>query len=258
MEMDIAEILRAYKKVAVIGISKEPEADSYKVASYLKSNGYKITPVAIDGYEILDEKCYDSIESVPGEIEIVVICRPQEANWVVEQAIKRKAKVIWMQLGIRDEGAAEKARAAGIEVVMDKSIAVEHKRFQELALIEKTKTFLVPILTEQENSPEFLARLRECSRLILVFVVDKNVLNHVPTGFAGSRINIAQEVMEDMKRKLPQNVQVKDLVEWGDWYDKIENLARLENVDEVVMKHSQKSDEFFSKLVEKGLKVTVV
>jgi hypothetical protein len=141
---------------------------------------------------------------------------------------------------------------------MDKCIMVEHKRFQELALIEKTKTFVVPILTEQENSPEFLEQLKECNKLIILFVVDKTVLNHVPVAFSGSRINSAQQVMEDIKKKLPQNILIKDFVEWGDWYDKIENIARLENVDEIIMKHSKMSDEFSFRLREKGLKVRII
>jgi hypothetical protein len=64
--------------------------------------------------------------------------------------------------------------------------------------------------------------------------------------------------MEDIKKKLPQNILVKDFVEWGDWYEKIENIARLENADEIIMKHSKMSDEFSSRLREKGLKVRII
>ena len=256
--MDIAEILRTYKTIAVVGLSQDPEKDSYRVASYMKSNGYKIIPVNPTAYEILDEKCYGSLDEIK-EVEIVAIFRPaEEAGDIVDQAIRKKAKVVWMQLGIKNERAAEKARQAGLEVVMDKCTMVEHKRFQELALIEKTKTFVVPILTEQENSPEFLEQLKECNKLIILFVVDKTVLNHVPVAFSGSRINSAQQVMEDIKKKLPQNILIKDFVEWGDWYDKIENIARLENADEIIMKHSKMSDEFSFRLREKGLKVRII
>jgi len=256
--MDIAEILRTYKTIAVVGLSQDPEKDSYRVASYMKSNGYKIIPVNPTAYALLDEKCYGSLDEIK-EVEIVAIFRPaEEAGDIVDQAIRKKAKVVWMQLGIKNELAAAKARQAGLEVVMDKCIMVEHKRFQELALIEKTKTFVVPILTEQENSPEFLERLKECNKLIILFVVDKTVLNHVPAAFSGSRINAAQQVMEDIKKKLPQNILIKDFVEWGDWYEKIENIARLENADEIIMKHSKMSDEFSSRLREKGLKVRII
>ena len=256
--MDISEILKMYKTIAVVGLSQDPGKDSFKVASYMKSKGYKIIPVNPTAYEILDEKCYGSLDEVK-DAEIVAIFRsPEEAEQIVEQAIRKKAKVVWMQLGIKNERAAEKARQAGLEVVMDKCIMVEHKRFQELALIEKTKTFIVPILTEQENSTEFLERLKECNKLIMIFVVDKTVLNHVPAAFSGSRINSAQQVMEDIKKKLPQNTLVKDFVEWGDWYEKIENIARLENADEIIMKHSKMSDEFSSRLREKGLKVRII
>ena len=153
--MDIFEILKMYTTIAVVGLSQDPGKDSYKVANYMKSNGYRIIPVNPTAYEILDEKCYGSLDEVK-DAEIVAIFRPpEEAEHIVEQAIRKKAKVVWMQLGIKNERAAEKARQAGLEVVMDKCIMVEHKRFQELALIEKTKTFIVPILTEQENSDNF-------------------------------------------------------------------------------------------------------
>ncbi len=110
--MDIAEILKTYKTIAVVGLSKEPDKDSYKVASYMKSKGYKIIPVNPTAYEILDEKCYGSLDEVNGA-EIVAVFRPsEEAGGIVEQAIKKKAKVVWMQLGIRNEAAAEMAREA--------------------------------------------------------------------------------------------------------------------------------------------------
>jgi hypothetical protein len=257
--MDIAQILRGSKRIAIIELSSDPEKDSYKTASYLKANGYKIVPVNPIAYDILEEKCYDSLEKVPGEIDIVDIFRPsEEAPAITEQAIRKKAKVVWMELGVRSEMAAEKAKDAGLETVMDKNIMIEHKRFQELALIEKTKTFIVPILTEKENDPPFLEKLKDCKRVVLIFVIDKTLSNYVPGGFITSRINLAQEVMDDIKKSLPQNILVKDMVEWGDWYDKIENLARLEGADEVVMKKSSRSEEFSLKLAEKGLKVTVL
>jgi hypothetical protein len=256
--MDIAEILKTYKTIAVVGLSREPDKESHKVAAYLKSNGYKVIPVNPNAYELLDEKCYASLDEVP-EADIVVIFRPsEEAVGIVEQAIRKKAKVVWMQLGIKNEEAAEKARRAGLEVVMDKCIMIEHKRFQELTLIEKSKTFIIPILTEQENSPTFIEKIKQCNKLILLFVVDKTFLNHVPTAFTSARISAAQEVMDDIKRKIPQNILVKDTIEWGDWCDKIENIARLEGADEIVMKHSKPGDEFSLKLAAKGLNVTLV
>lgn len=257
--MEIPEILRTCKTVAVVGLSKDKEKDSHKVALYLKANGYRIVPVNPTAYEILDEKCYPGLSEVVGEIDIVSIFRPpEEAEGIVREAIGKKAKVVWMQLGIKNDRAAEIAREAGLEVVMDKCIMIEHKRYQELTLIEKSRTVVVPILTEREGMPDFLERLKSCTKLILVFVVDKSVLNHVPTAFSGSRITIAQEVMDGIRKKMPQNIMVKDFVEWGDWYDKLEGIARLENADEIVMKHSKMSDEFSSRLREKGLKVTVI
>jgi hypothetical protein len=183
---------------------------------------------------------------------------PEEAEGIVREAIGKKARVVWMQLGIKNEKAAEIAREAGLDVVMDKCIMIEHKRYQELTLIEKSRTVVVPILTEQEGMPDFLERLGQCTKLVMVFVVDKNFLNHVPAAFSGSRITIAQEVMDSIKKKMPQNILIKDFVEWGDWYDKLEGIARLENADEIVMKHSKMSDEFSSRLREKGLRVTII
>jgi hypothetical protein len=257
--MDIAEILKKYKNVAVVGLSKEPDTNSNKVALYLKSNGYKIVPVNPFVYEILDEKCYASLDEVPGEIEIVAIFGPaEETDSIVESAIKKKAKVVWMQLGIKNESAAEKARQAGLEVVMDKCIMIEHKRFQELTLLEKSRTVLVPILTEKENSPDFIERIKDCTKVIMLFVVDKNFLNHVPATFVSSRIQMVQETIDGIKKSLPQNISAKDFVEWGEWDEKIENLARLEGVDEIVMKKSSAADELSMKVSEKGLKVSIV
>ncbi len=257
--MEIPEILKACKTVAVVGLSKDKEKDSHKVALYLKANGYRIVPVNPTAYEILDEKCYSSLSDVWEEIDLVCVFRPpEEAEGIVREAIAKKAKVVWMQLGIKNDRAAEIAGEAGIDVVMDKCIMIEHKRYQELTLIEKSRTVVVPILTEQEGMPDFLERLKSCTKLVMVFVVDKNFLNHVPTAFSGSRITIAQEVMDGIKKNMPQNIMIKDFVEWGDWYDKLEGIARLENADEIVMKHSKMSDEFSSRLREKGLRVTVV
>ena len=136
--MEIKQILSKYKNIAVVGLSKNPEKDSYIVAEYLKDKGYKIIPVNPTAQEILGEKCYKSLEDLPENlkksIEIVDIFRPsQDVGPIVEQAIQlkkefRKPYVVWMQLGIVNLEAAKKAEEAGMVVIMDKCIMREHKK----------------------------------------------------------------------------------------------------------------------------------
>jgi len=94
----------------------------------MQTVGYRIIPVNPNETEVLGEKAYASLDDVPGPIEIVdIFRRPEFVPDVVEAAIRRKARVIWMQLGIVNEAAAARARAAGLEVVMDRCILVEHR-----------------------------------------------------------------------------------------------------------------------------------
>jgi hypothetical protein len=134
----IKDILKKYKVIAVVGLSKEPEKDSHRVSAYLKQHGYQIIPVNPFADEVLGEKSYKSLLDIPPEIqktiEIVDIFRPsKDVQPIVEQAIKLKQFygkpfVVWMQLGIVNEAAAEAARRAGLIVVMDKCLMVEHHR----------------------------------------------------------------------------------------------------------------------------------
>ena len=126
----ISAILREYKTIAVVGLSSDEMRPSYGVAAYLQSVGYRIIPVNPNETEVLGEKSYAKLEDVPEKIEIVdIFRRPEE---VVDPrsngAIRVGAKVVWMQLGVINEAAAEKARAAGLTVVMDACLLVEHKR----------------------------------------------------------------------------------------------------------------------------------
>ena len=120
--------------MAVVGLSRNPAKASYRVANYLQSVGYHIIPVNPFVDEILGEKSYKSLLDVPEAIEIVDIFRPSEdVPSIVEEAIKLKnrlgtPKVIWMQLGIVNEEAARRAKAAGFKVVMDRCMMVEHRR----------------------------------------------------------------------------------------------------------------------------------
>jgi predicted CoA-binding protein len=136
---EIREILKKYKTVAVVGLSRELGKDSHRVSAYLKQHGFHIIPVNPFADEVLGEKSYKSLLDVPPEIqktiEIVDIFRPsKDVPPIVEQAIKLKEmhgkpNVVWMQLGIVNKQAAEAAKKAGLTVVMNKCMMIEHKRF---------------------------------------------------------------------------------------------------------------------------------
>ncbi len=126
--MNIDDIL-GYKTIAVVGISEDPMRPSYSVAAFLIEHGYNIIPVNPKLTEWEGKKCYPDLLSIPMKIEIVDIFRRSEAvPPIVDEAIAIKAKVVWMQEGIINEEAASKARAAGIEVVMDKCLKKEYVR----------------------------------------------------------------------------------------------------------------------------------
>ncbi len=125
----ILDILKNYKTIAVVGLSSNPSRPSYEVTQYMQSAGYKIIPVNPNEREVLGEKSYARLEDVPEKVEIVnVFRRAEDVPPVVESAIKVGAKVVWMQLGIENASAAERARAAGLIVVEDACVLVEHRR----------------------------------------------------------------------------------------------------------------------------------
>ena len=125
----IADILRRYKSIAVVGLSSNPARASNSVARYMKDAGYRIIPVNPNEREVLGEKCYPRVEEVPEKIDIVdIFRRAEDVPPVVDGAIRAGAKVIWMQLGIENATAGEKTRAAGITVVMDACLLVEHQK----------------------------------------------------------------------------------------------------------------------------------
>jgi predicted CoA-binding protein len=124
---EIKAILERHKTVAIVGLSPKPERDSHKVAKYLKEHGYKIVPVNPGQKEILGERCYPDLRAIPFLVDIVDIFRKPEAiPAIVDEAVEIGAKVIWMQLGIAHNQAADKARKAGLDVVMSKCIKIEH------------------------------------------------------------------------------------------------------------------------------------
>jgi predicted CoA-binding protein len=125
----IFDILTKYKTIAVVGLSSNPMRPSHGVTEYMQSSGYHIIPVNPNEREVLGEPSYARLEDVPQKIEIVdVFRRPEDVPPVVDAAIIVGAKVIWMQSGIANESAAETARAAGLTVIMDACILVEHKK----------------------------------------------------------------------------------------------------------------------------------
>jgi predicted CoA-binding protein len=130
----ILEILKKYKTIAVVGLSSNPMRPSFGVTEYMQSAGYKIIPVNPNEKEVLGEKSYARLEDVPEKIEIVdIFRRAEEVAAAVESAIRIGAKVVWMQLDIENETAAEMATAAGLTVVEDACILIEHrKRLRQL------------------------------------------------------------------------------------------------------------------------------
>ena len=125
----ITGVLEAAKTIAVVGLTNTPMRPSYGVSHYMRSHGYRIIPVNPNITEWEGEKAYASLLDVPGKIDIVDIFRRSDAvPEVVEHAIQIKAPVIWMQEGVIHEQAAEKARQAGIFVVMDRCILKEHRK----------------------------------------------------------------------------------------------------------------------------------
>jgi len=133
----IRDLLHRAQTVAIVGLSDKKERASNFVASYLKSEGYKIVPVNPAIKEVFGEKAYPDLKSIPaspvgqaGTVDIVdIFRRPDEMVNIVKQAIEIKAKAIWMQLGLVNRDAAELATSAGLTVIMDKCMKIEHGRY---------------------------------------------------------------------------------------------------------------------------------
>jgi|ERR1017187_904009 predicted CoA-binding protein len=128
----IPDLLRRSRTIAVVGLSSKKYRPSYGVAEYMQEQGYRIIPVNPNESEVLGEKTYRSVEDVPEHIDIVDIFRRSEfVGPIVESAIRVGANAVWMQEGVVDEEAAQKARGAGLAVVMDRCILKEHMRLTE-------------------------------------------------------------------------------------------------------------------------------
>jgi len=129
-EARITELLATSKTIAVVGLSSKNHRASFGVSQYLQSSGYRIIPVNPMETEILGEKCYGLLEDIPDKIDIVDVFRRSEfVSEIVDATIRVRARCVWMQEGVEDEASAERARQAGLFVVMDLCIAKElHKR----------------------------------------------------------------------------------------------------------------------------------
>src|SRR6266853_1442559 len=129
-EKAITELLASAKTIAVVGLSSKPYRASFGVAQYLQSSGYRVIPVNPNETEVLGEKSFASLEEVSEKIDIVDIFRRSElVSDVVDAAIRIGARAVWMQEGVEDQASADRARRAGLFVVMDHCIAKElHRR----------------------------------------------------------------------------------------------------------------------------------
>lgn len=131
----IAEVVRSMKRVAVLGIKTEAQRGqpAFSVPEYVQQQGVEVVPVPVyypDVTEILGEKVYRSVSAIPGDVDLIdVFRRPQDIDQHVDDLIAKKPKVVWFQLGIRNDAAAKRLIDAGIDVVQDRCLLVDHRRF---------------------------------------------------------------------------------------------------------------------------------
>jgi predicted CoA-binding protein len=136
MDEDVRALLEGTKTWAVVGCSPDPARDSHRIAALLQRRGYRVIPVNPAVGEVLGERCYPSLRDIPASegVEVVDLFRRSSAVGPhVDEAIEIGARAVWMQLGVIDEAAAERARAAGLRVVMDRCPAIELPRLASLA-----------------------------------------------------------------------------------------------------------------------------
>lgn len=129
-EREIVKVLKEYSKIVIVGLSPKEDRDSNRVAKYLMDEGFEVVPVNPNCDEILGQVSYPSILDIPGEVEVVDIFRkPSAVMGIVDEAIAKGAKVIWMQEGIVNNQASDKAKEAGLKVIMDRCILKEHAKW---------------------------------------------------------------------------------------------------------------------------------
>lgn len=125
----LRRILKENHVIAVVGLSAEWHRPSYFAAKYMQEHGYRVIPVNPKYESVLGEKCYKRLRDIPEKVDIVDVFRKtQDVMPIAEEAIAIGAKVLWQQLGVRNEEAAAKARAAGLETVLDRCVKIEHGR----------------------------------------------------------------------------------------------------------------------------------
>ena len=125
----IVEILSRPRRVAVVGCSPDPSRDSHRIASLLLEKGHTVVPVNPNADTVLGLPCYASLASIPDKVDMVdIFRRSSEVAPIVDEAIAVGARIIWMQLGVIDEEAGQRARNAGLTVVMDRCPAIEYRR----------------------------------------------------------------------------------------------------------------------------------
>jgi predicted CoA-binding protein len=131
------KILTEYRTVAVVGASSNPDRPSYRVLKYLSEHGFKVIPINPNTTEVMGMQCYPDLTAIPIQVEVVDIFRSaNDLMPTVDEALKVGAKVVWMQEGIINEEAANKARQAGLLVVMDKCMKKEHIRLCNISLAQ--------------------------------------------------------------------------------------------------------------------------
>ncbi len=133
IDAELREVLTRARTIAVVGLSDKPERDSNEVARYLKSQGYRIVPVNPMLSEVLGERAYPSLSAIPHDVPIDIVDifrRSDQVPPVVDEALARHVKVIWMQLGVEHAAAAAKARSAGATVYENLCIMVQHRRLR--------------------------------------------------------------------------------------------------------------------------------
>ena len=129
VDSEISAILANARTIAIVGLSDKPDRESYQVADYLQRHGYRIIPVNPAIQAVLGERSYPSLLEVPGPIDVVdVFRRPDAVPAIVDDAIAIGAKVVWLQLGIVNEQAGQKAAASGLTFISDRCMKEEHKR----------------------------------------------------------------------------------------------------------------------------------
>ncbi|GAB7126329.1 CoA-binding protein [Silvimonas sp. JCM 19000] len=128
-DAEIRALLQRVRRIAVVGLSPKPDRPSYGVSQVMQRAGYQIVPVRPLVAEVLGEKAYPDLASIPGPVDLVnVFRRAEEIDAVVDEAIAIKAPAIWIQLGIVNEAAAQRAQDAGLVVVMDRCIKIDYAR----------------------------------------------------------------------------------------------------------------------------------